>query len=143
MKTPTRSPTNQAIETARLAGLGLDVEDAADGETVSIEALVELAEDRGKPVSHFLAAVPLATELRVAPRGPTTVKVCAGNCQQWGALDLLEHLVERKSITLAPVACLDRCDLAPACEIHGEHGQLVVAPATTAKLDEALAALVE
>jgi NADH:ubiquinone oxidoreductase subunit E len=73
--------------------------------------------------------------------------VCAGTCQRWGALDLLDHLAGQLSgpraggsprFAIAPVSCLDRCDLAPACEIHGTHGQLVVAPATPAALDDAL-----
>jgi hypothetical protein len=121
-------------------------------------ALVELAEDRGRPVSHYLAALPLAAELHLAGPGnrppreatgtapaPLTVKVCAGTCQRWGALDLLDHLAERAAsgtaLALAPVSCLDRCDQAPACEVHGPHGQLVVAPATPAALDEAIDAL--
>ncbi|HEX3758883.1 MAG TPA: (2Fe-2S) ferredoxin domain-containing protein, partial [Kofleriaceae bacterium] len=125
----------------------LELEDIADGDTVALPALVELAEDRGRPASHYLAAVALATELRVAPAAPVTLRVCAGNCQRWGALDLLDHLVENvagrasSQFAIAPVSCLDRCDHAPAVEIHGPHGQLVVAPATAAALDDALRAL--
>jgi NADH:ubiquinone oxidoreductase subunit E len=142
VKTPTRSPTHEDVDPTRLASMGLEIEEIADGDTVALPALVELAEDRGRPVSHYLAAVPLATELRVAGDAPLTVKVCAGTCQRWGALDMLEHLAERASkgarIALAPVTCLDRCEHAPAAEIHGAHGQLVVAPATPATLDEAI-----
>jgi NADH:ubiquinone oxidoreductase subunit E len=144
-KTPTRSVTHEDIDLTRLASMGLEVEEIADGETVELPALVELAEDRGRPVSHYLAAIPLATELRLAGDAPLTIKVCAGTCQRWGALDMLEHLAERSAagarFTLAPVSCLDRCDQAPACEVHGPHGQLVVAPATPASLDEAVDAL--
>jgi NADH:ubiquinone oxidoreductase subunit E len=70
--------------------------------------------------------------------------VCAGTCQRWGALDLLDHLATRWEATrgarfaIVPVACLDRCDAAPACELDGAHGRLVIAPATVAALDEAL-----
>jgi NADH:ubiquinone oxidoreductase subunit E len=144
-KTPTRSPTHEDIDPTRLSSMGLDIEEIADGDTVALPALVELAEDRGRPVSHYLAAIPLATELRVAGDGPLTFKVCAGTCQRWGALDLLDHLADRAirgtKLSLAPVACLDRCDQAPACEVHGPHGQLVVAPATVATLDEAIDSL--
>jgi NADH:ubiquinone oxidoreductase subunit E len=142
MKVPTRSPTHSDLEPSRLAAMGLELEDIAEGDEVALDALVELAEDRGRPPSHYLAAIPLATELRVSGAAPITVRVCAGSCQRWGALDLLDHLVERRGrFALAPVACLDRCDLAPACEVHGDHGQLVIAPATAAAVDEALAAL--
>jgi NADH:ubiquinone oxidoreductase subunit E len=146
-KLPTRSPTHEDVPPGRLAAMGLELEDIADGETVALPALIELAEDRGRPASHYLAAVALATELRIAPGAPVTVRVCAGNCQRWGALDLLDHLVGQLSgpgagapsrVAIAPVSCLDRCDHAPACEIHGTHGQLVVAPATPAALDDAL-----
>lgn len=141
-KLPTRSPTHEDVPPGRLAAMGLEIEDIADGDEVALPALIELAEDRGRPVSHYLAAIPLATELRVAASAPLTVRVCAGTCQRWGALDLLDHLAERASRTgqlaIAPVTCLDRCDLAPACEIHGAHGQLVIAPATARALDDAL-----
>src|SRR5690606_8171705 len=83
-KTPTRSPTHEDIDLTRLASMGLEIEDIADGETVALPALVELAEDRGRPVSHYLAAIPLATELRLAGDAPLTIKVCAGTCQRWG-----------------------------------------------------------
>lgn len=140
MKIPTRSVTHEEVDPARLASMGLELEDIADGETIALPDLIELAEDRGRPASHYLAAIPLATELKLAGDAALTVKVCAGNCQRWGALDLLDHLVG-KNVTIAPVSCLDRCDHAPAVEVHGAHGQLVLAPATTASLDEALGSL--
>lgn len=144
-KTPTRSVTHEDVDPTRLASMGLEIEEIADGETVALPALVELAEDRGRPVSHYLAAIPLATELRLSGDAPLVLKVCAGNCQRYGALDLLDQLAERVSggakLALAPVSCLDRCDQAPACEIHGAHGTLVVAPATPATLQEAIDAL--
>jgi hypothetical protein len=140
VKTPTRSVTHEEVDPTRIASIGLELEDIADGDTIALPDLLELAEDRGRPASHYLAAIPLATELTLAGSAPLTVKVCAGTCQRWGALDLLEHLVT-KNVTIAPVSCLDRCDHAPAVEVLGDHGQLVLAPATTAALDEALGSL--
>lgn len=145
-KLPTRSPTHEDIEMRRLSSMGLELEEIADGERVALAPLIELAEDRGRPASHYLAAVPLATELSVdSGTAPLAVKVCAGTCQRYGALDLLDHLVLRwqasKTFTIVPVTCLDRCDNAPACELHGAHGQLVLAPATKPSLDEAIAEL--
>ncbi|HEY0480142.1 MAG TPA: (2Fe-2S) ferredoxin domain-containing protein [Kofleriaceae bacterium] len=149
-KLPTRSPTHEDVPLARLAAMGLELEDIAEGDSIALPALIELAEDRGRPASHYLAAIPLATELRVGPPAAVTVRVCAGTCQRWGALDLMDHLVARlaagaapAAFAIAPVSCLDRCDLAPACEIHGAHGQLVVAPATKAALDDALRELAD
>jgi hypothetical protein len=153
-KVPTRSVTHEDIEMRRLSSMGLELEEIADGDVVTLRSLMELAEDRGRPASHYLAAIPLATELRVDSGTPSgtpsgtaavTVRVCAGTCQRWGALDLLDHLVARwektPNFAIAPVTCLDRCDLAPACELHGADGQLVLAPATKASLDEALDSL--
>ena len=152
-KVPTRSPTHADVELARLASMGLDVEELDDGGAVPLAALVEMAEDRGRPASHYLAALALATEIPLAPTPGATLilKMCVGMCQQWGALDLADHIAENltggqkktppRKLTLVPVACLDRCDQAPACEVHGAHGQLVLAPATIASLDEALDAL--
>src|SRR5947207_2500554 len=109
VKTPTRSPTHQDIELSRLSTMGLELEEIADDEIVTLPALIELAEDRGRPVSHYLAAAALQ-EVRVAPTGTTTIRVCAGACQRWGALDLLDHLAARweksKTFTIAPVSCL-------------------------------------
>src|SRR5688572_25413360 len=95
-KVPTRSPTHQEVEMSRLSSMGLEVEEIATDDVVELAALIELAEDRGRPPSHYLSAIPLATELRVAPgAAKITVRVCAGNCQRYGALDLMDHLVER------------------------------------------------
>ena len=143
-KLPTRSPTHDDVEPSRLASMGLELEEIADGETVALPALIELAEDRGRPASHYLAAIPLATELRLEAPAKLVVRVCAGTCQRYGALDLLDHLAPHAAggrFSIAPVACLDRCDQAPACEVHGDHGQLVLAPATAAALDESLGEL--
>jgi hypothetical protein len=142
-KLPTRSPTHEDIDLNRLSSMGLELEDIAVGDEVPLAALIELAEDRGRPASHYVAAIPLATELRLAapsqPRGQ--LKICAGNCQRWGALDLIDHAIERAGIQIIPVTCLDRCDQAPACELHGAHGVLVIAPASAKAVDEALAEL--
>jgi len=148
-KLPTRSPTHEDVDMGRLAAMGLELEDIADGDEVALPALVELAEDRGRPPSHYIAAIPLATELRIAGPSrleapPLVIKICVGTCQRYGALELIDHVVDRGvtgALQIIPVTCLDRCDQAPACELHGAHGQLVIAPATKATLDEALAAL--
>jgi NADH:ubiquinone oxidoreductase subunit E len=125
--------------------MGMELDEIADDGTVALGKLVELAEDRGRPASHYVVALPLATELTLAKSGGTEVRICAGNCQSYGALVLIDHLVARSlakgGITITPVECLDRCDVPPACELRGPGGQLVLAPATTTNLDEALDAL--
>ena len=144
-KTPTRSPTHEDVPFDRLASLGMELEEIANGDQVELADLVELAEDRGRPASHYLAALPLATELSVKPSPGVEVRVCAGTCQRYGALPLLDHLVERRmkagDFTIAPVECLDRCDTGPACELRSAAGNLVIAPATASAIDEALDSL--
>jgi len=148
MKTPTRSVTHEDIELRRLSSMGLELEEIAEDGVVQLAALIDLAEDRGRPPSHYLAAIALATSgeddqpYRVEPAAAVTVRVCAGTCQRWGALDVLDALVERwqttKGLAIVPVSCLDRCDQAAACEIDGPHGKLVIAPANPANVTEAL-----
>jgi hypothetical protein len=150
-KVPSRSATHLDVELGKLAALGLEAEELADDGVIELPALIDLAEDRGKPVSHYLAALALSDDVALAPpagapaAGTTTIKVCAGSCQQWGALDLLEHLATRwaraATFTIVPVSCLDRCDRAAVCIIDGPDGALVVEEATKKKLDEALDAL--
>lgn len=149
-KVPTRSPTHEDIELRRLASMGLELEEIAErsdvsdlNDTVQLAGLIELAEDRGRPPSHYVAAISLATELRLEPSAPITIRVCVGTCQRYGALDLIDALVERwqtrkGGLAIVPVSCLDRCDQAAACEIDGPHGKLVIAPATPANVAEAL-----
>ncbi len=144
-KLPTRSPTHAEVEPSRLASMGLELEEIADGDVIALPKLIELAEDRGRPASHYVAAIPLATELRLEAPAQLVVRICVGNCQRWGALDLVEHLVARAAagerFSIAPASCLDRCDGAPACAVGGFHGDLVLAPATKTSLDEALGSL--
>jgi NADH:ubiquinone oxidoreductase subunit E len=138
-KVPTRSPTHEDIELGRLASMGLELEDIATDDRVELAALIELAEDRGRPASHYVAAVALATELTIAPARDIALKICAGNCQRYGALDLIDALIAKHAnVTWQPVDCLDRCDNAPACELHGDHGVLVIAPAKPDAVTEAL-----
>lgn len=149
-KVPSRSPTHLDVDLHKLAALGLEVEELAEDGEVALAAVLELAEDRGKPVSHYLAALALSEDVKLAAppslgAGPT-VKVCAGSCQQWGALDLLEHLATRcaraATFALVPASCLDRCDRAAACVIDSAAGTLVLEETTVAKLDEALDSLI-
>ncbi|HEY1813240.1 MAG TPA: (2Fe-2S) ferredoxin domain-containing protein [Kofleriaceae bacterium] len=139
-KVPTRSPTHEDVELGRLASMGLELEEIAADDVVQLADLIELAEDRGRPASHYVAAIALATELTIAPRASAiALKICAGNCQRYGALDLIDALIAKQAnVTWQPVDCLDRCDNAPACELHGAHGVLVIAPATTDAIAEAL-----
>jgi len=137
-KTPTRSPTHEDVDLSRLSAMGLELEELAEDSAVELSAVIELAEDRGRPASHYLAALPLSDLVLRSEGNSIRVRVCAGTCQRWGALDILEALVERTGIDVVPVSCLDRCDQAASCEIDGPHGKLVLDAATPASVAEAL-----
>lgn len=143
-KVPTRSPTHREVEPARLAALGLEVEELADGQPVSLEALLELARDRGRPVSHYFAGATLGADVEVAVSHPVQVVACVGKCQQWGALDVIDRVADEweKSprFDLSTRQCLDRCDQAAVCEIRGPDGNIVLTRATP---DTVVAALAE
>ena len=144
MAPPTRSPTHEDVPPATLAKLGMDLDDAAEtaGGPITHEILVELAAERGKPVSQYYAAAVLATDVEIARQHELTLVFCAGTCQRWGALDCLDRAAERKEagapIDLAVRSCLDRCDHAAVCEIRTPHGTTVVTEATPAKIDAAI-----
>jgi hypothetical protein len=68
---PNRSPTHRDVDMNRLAGLGMEVEELAEGGPLTADRLLRYAEEQGKPVSHYYAAVALATELEL-PTEPVT-----------------------------------------------------------------------
>jgi len=144
---PSRSPTHREIEFSKLAGLGMDVEETAAGEPLTIEQILDLAADRGKPASHYYAAAVLAADVELVVREPVQLVFCAGKCQSWGALDCIERAVERwetrrdKGLPRFDVLtrkCLDRCVDAAVCEIRTPDGTAVIVQATPAKVDEAI-----
>lgn len=146
-KVPTRSPTHREVDIGKLAGLGLDLEEIAEDGAVALAALIELAEDNGRRPSHYLAGLALATELTLTSgASPIQITACVGKCQNWGALDCLDHLVDALNTTpgrfaLAVRSCLDKCDHAAVIQLDSPLGTVVVTEATTAKLDDALTAL--
>lgn len=146
-KVPTRSPTHREIDFGKLGGLGLDLEDVAVDGVVALPALIELAEDRGRPPSHYLAGLSLASELTLAAGdAKTTVTACVGKCQSWGALDTIDHAIDLLQarpgrFSIAVRSCLDQCDKAAVVRIDSPAGTVVITEVSKAKLDEALAAI--
>lgn len=146
---PSRSPTHREIEFARLAGIGMEVEELAEeqGGPPDVQAMLDLAQERGKPVSHFYAAAVLATDVELPVEHPVQAVFCVGKCQSWGALDCLDRaadLWEKRRdagaapFDLVPRQCLDRCAHAAVCEIRTPDGTAVITEATPAKVEAAL-----
>lgn len=145
-KPPHRSPTHKEIDPARLARLGLDVEELAEGGAITPDRVLALAGEQGKEPSQFYAALALATEIE-QPAAPVTAVFCVGTCQQWGALDLVDRAAEiweqrGGGFAIVARACLERCEHAPACEVRSPSGTVVLAPAKPDEVAEALHELV-
>jgi hypothetical protein len=123
--TPHRSTTHRDIEMHKLPGLGMEVEELAEGGPLTPERMIALAEEQGKPASHYYAAVALATELPL-PTAPVTLTFCAGKCQSWGALDAIDRAAleyeKRGGFAIAVKSCLDKCEEAPVCELRTPSG---------------------
>ncbi len=145
--TPNRSPTHRDVDMGKLAGLGMEVEELAEAGPLSPGRLIALAEEQGKPVSHYYAALALATELE-APTAPVTAVFCAGKCQAWGALDAIDRAAavwEKRGggFAIGVRSCLDRCEDAAVCQIRTPSGTATLvrikAEDVAAALEEALA----
>jgi len=146
-KIPNRSTTHRDIDLHKLAGLGMEVEELAEGGPLSPDRVLALAEEQGKPPSHYYAGLALATELET-PVAPVTLVFCAGKCQSWGALDAIDRAAtewEKRGggFAIGVRTCLDKCEEAPVCEIRtpgGTASLLRVKPDdVAAALDDALA----
>jgi hypothetical protein len=143
---PNRSPTHRDVDMNRLAGLGMEVEELAEGGPLTTDRLLRYAEEQGKPVSHYYAAVALATELEL-PEAPVTAVFCAGKCQSWGALDAIDAAAEawekrQGGFAIGVRTCLDKCEDAAVCQIRTPAGTATLVRVkpedVTQAIDEAL-----
>ena len=126
----------------KLASLGMEVEELAEDGPVTPDRVIALAEEQGKPPSHYYAAVALATELEL-PAAPVTAVFCAGKCQSWGALDAIDAAAtrweqRRGAFAIGVRTCLDKCFDAPVCELRTPSGTATI---LRAKPDEVVAAI--
>lgn len=139
---PNRSTTHRDIEMTRLAGLGMEVEELAEGGPLTPDRVIAHAEEQGKPPSHYYAAVALATEVEL-PTEPITAVFCAGKCQSWGALDNLDAAAaaweKHGGFAIGVRQCLDKCFDAPVCELRTPDGTATLLRAKPAEVTRALA----
>ena len=140
---PNRSTTHRDIEMTRLAGLGMEVEELAESGRLTPDRLIALAEEQGKPASHYYVAVALATEVEL-PTEPVTAVFCAGKCQSWGALDCIDAAATAweqhgGGFAIGVRQCLDKCFDAPVCEIRTPDGTATLLRAKAADVAAALA----
>lgn len=147
---PARPPTHQPIDPARLVRLAAELEDVAEDGVVTAEALDELALERGVGVEELYAAL-ATSDLELRREHAVRFEVCAGGCQKWGALPLIEHLADARAervedgepaFDIVARPCLDQCDKAAAVLAVAPGGHALIPEATADELDEAIAELV-
>lgn len=150
---PSRAPTHTELDMARMMRLAGELEDALAerGETALSPALVEdIAAELGVRESHLYVAAATMSTIPCASEADVVIELCVGNCQKWGAVELLERALDfdgrrraNGDAGLAVVArsCLDRCADAAVIRIRTPDGIAGLTSATLASLDEALALL--
>ena len=124
----------------RLASTLEDAVEESDGDVVTSELIEEVAEDNGYERSHLYAAA-CVTDLEFSLPEPITFRVCAGGCQNWGALDRIEQLLEFREelrFNIQPRNCLDKCQQAPAIVVDTPDGVALIGNATAQAITEAM-----
>ena len=146
---PSRPATHGSLDLTQLMRLGGEVEEAlnmAGDDALDVALLEDLAGDLGVPISHLFAAAALTTQLPFAQGDGPAFTVCAGGCQRWGALPVLEALVverERRAQAGEPTfeihakRCLDQCDKAAVVAVRTQHGTGLLAEVTPESAREA------
>lgn len=147
---PTRPATHQPLDVARLARLAAELEEVAREGQLEAEAIDELALERGVGAGELYAALVTSDALELRLHHEVRFQVCAGGCQKWGAVPLIEHLADARAerledgqaaFDIVPRACLDQCDKAAAVLVVSPDGHALIPEATTDDLDEAIAEL--
>jgi NADH:ubiquinone oxidoreductase subunit E len=128
-----------------------DVEESFDmtgQEKLTPEIVEEIAADVGASESHVFAAAAMMTDIPFDESDATRFEVCVGGCQQWGALPVLEKLVQLRaqrqeagepSFGVVPRRCLDKCDRAAVVLVKTPDGTAGLSEATPETVGEAVA----
>lgn len=150
MPSPSRAPTHKPIDHRKLMKLGMDLEDLATDGVLSFEAIDEFSIEQGVSHGTLYAAAAVATELTFSKDKPITVRACAGNCQQWGAIKCLDAAADllvaeldedNAGFNIVPTHCLDQCQHAPVVLLDTDSGTVQLKEATPEILKENLTEL--
>ena len=140
--------THEPISPMELFDLASELGDAADelpNETLTPEAIDEVARANKKPRAHAWAALAVNPNLTLEMQTDTVFAICAGRCQGQGAIPVLEKALEirerriangQKSFDIVPRHCLDLCDHAPVGISKSAHGQAAHPKLTPENLEE-------
>jgi NADH:ubiquinone oxidoreductase subunit E len=141
---PTRPPTHTPLDMGKLVRLAAELEQAVEDaghEKLDAAIVAELADEIGAPEAHVYAAATM-TALVFDESAPLRFEVCAGGCQAYGAIGVIERLVRLRGehdFGIVAKRCLDRCDRAAVVLVHTPAGTAGLAHATAESVEEALA----
>lgn len=128
----------------RLAG---EVESIAEGGRVRAEALDELSSDLGVPREKLYAGLGALPHLELATEHPVQFVVCAGGCQQRGALVAIRRLLDvredrleddKSAFDVIPRQCLTRCQEGAVAEVRTPDGAAVLTAITAESVEAAV-----
>ncbi|MEE2780065.1 MAG: hypothetical protein VYE15_06060, partial [Myxococcota bacterium] len=119
---------------------------------VGEDLLQRAAEEANVPVSHVYIAAGLDPDFPWSQDQEVTFVVCSGECQSWGSVDRIDHLVAarterlssgRAGFNILTRGCLNTCEHPPAipCDSPGSSARLP--RASREDLDQAIAAFVD
>ena len=144
------TPTHQPIDMMSLYELFGSIREIAEGGVVTITAIEDLAEREGVPRTHAYAAMMFDPTIALETEGSTSINVCTGRCQMFGAIDVLEELLvardTRKAngdspLNVIPRSCLDQCDFPPVLMSKSPNGLCTHRFAKSAELPEIIEAI--
>lgn len=144
---PSRPATHTELDVQKLSRLGLELDDIAEDDIVRLDDIEELAQTLGVDESALLAAAAMVTDYQVERSSDVQFVVCAGGCQKWGALDLLDELVRLRrdrldagqpGFDIATRGCLDRCADAAAIIVNTPDGAATLTQAEPGQLASAV-----
>ena len=152
-KSPNRPTTHAELDMGRMmqiAGELGELLEEHEAEALTPALVEEIAEELGVRESHVYVAAATMSEIPCHAEAPVQLSLCVGNCQKWGAVELLERVLdvhgrqrassgdEDGGFDVVVKSCLDRCVDAPVVLIRTPEGMAGLAPASLGKLDEAL-----
>ena len=129
---PPRPVTHQRIDPLKLKDIAERLENFLDGQPTTPALMRQFSEEEGVVLSHAYAGLAVAPQIMPPIDSETLIAICVGDCQEQGALENLEELLELKdgldqkgspSFSIVPRHCLDMCAHSPVCISRSPHGQ--------------------
>ena len=132
MLTVGRETTHEPLDINVQWDLSDAIEEAAPDKRVSHGLMVQIAAEHDVPVSHVYVGAAMDPMLQWERESELTVHVCLGSCQGYGAVDLLDAILEAREtrktaeghpFDVIPRGCLSACERGPVLTSNGAHGQ--------------------